>query len=499
MNSEMLNQPDSPTPMDEQPSNDDMLALPTNNSSSASDERDRKQFTLEIHRFMAEVGKPLSKIPIMGYKELDLYQLFKEVTAHGGFNEVVKNVGTWSKIWKRLGNFDPSITDSSFRLKKNYERYLLEYEFKCFPDHRLQAMEFQEKSSLKRSSSSNNFNLTHPTNFSQNTRPHSPSSVSTSTTLSSSSSSVNIQISHASSTGPNFLTHKQDSESSLQISPSFSRKSTLSSSTSTPNLSSLANSNSPKVLKKKRKSLRDLPSRSNSFNSTAPTGSPYNSPSRSSSTNNLHALTSLGFPLTFGDLTVESLGTVIPRYPYVVNGQVYPIGFSSSRMYTSRINPEKQVKYLSQILESGDGPEFVVTASDDPEHPIVSRENPSECWRQILLYFMEIDESSEVSSEELSVCGRMRFGLTQPEVVSLMRELPYYHKAVESTGSLSPTTKRKHQNSDEHVDIAMKAPKFKPYMTRSSSTTNLSSRGDDIGDLESAVATLQGLKYCLVF
>jgi hypothetical protein len=38
--------------------------------------------------FTHSIGKPLSKIPIMGYKELDLYQLFKEVVAFGGFNEV---------------------------------------------------------------------------------------------------------------------------------------------------------------------------------------------------------------------------------------------------------------------------------------------------------------------------------------------------------------------------------------------------------------------------
>jgi len=104
---------------------------------SSAEERERKIFMAEVNKFMAEIGKPLSKIPIMGYKELDLYQLYKEVIGHGGFIEVVKNVGTWSKIWKRLGNFDPSITDSSFRLKKNYERYLLEYEYKCHPDHRV--------------------------------------------------------------------------------------------------------------------------------------------------------------------------------------------------------------------------------------------------------------------------------------------------------------------------------------------------------------------------
>jgi len=120
-------------------------------SLAANEERERKIFMQDLNRFMGEVGKPLSKIPIMGYKELDLFQLFKEVTAYGGFNEVVKNVGTWSKIWKRLGNFDPSITDSSFRLKRNYERYLLEYEYTTFPDHRKQAIEMEKQ--LKKSPS----------------------------------------------------------------------------------------------------------------------------------------------------------------------------------------------------------------------------------------------------------------------------------------------------------------------------------------------------------
>lgn len=147
-------------------------------------------------------------------------------------------------------------------------------------------------------------------------------------------------------------------------------------------------------------------------------------------------------------------------------------------------------------MDSGDGPEFMVTASDDPEHPIVSRESPSECWRTILQYFMNTDESSEVNSDDLSVSGRMRFGLTHPEVSNLLKDLPNFNKAVESTGNMSPTTKRKYQSDDD--ENGQKAPKFKTYMTRSSSTTSLS-RGDEIGDLETAVATLQGLKYCLVY
>lgn len=55
---------------------------------SSNEERERKLFMQDLNKFMSETGKPLSKIPIMGYKELDLFQLFKEVMLCGGFNEV---------------------------------------------------------------------------------------------------------------------------------------------------------------------------------------------------------------------------------------------------------------------------------------------------------------------------------------------------------------------------------------------------------------------------
>lgn len=482
--------------MEEQQTEDivSSLTITSNNSNTTSlspaDERDRKQFALEIHRFMAEIGKPLSKIPIMGYKELDLYQLFKEVTAHGGFNEVVKNVGTWSKIWKRLGNFDPSITDSSFRLKKNYERYLLEYEFKCFPEHRLQAMEFQEKSSLKRSNSSNNLLMVHSPLSSPSSsmsspnisRPHSPSSVSNGPSMMqfshtnsspSSSSSSNIYLSHNSPESPHSYRGGNSKDSKDKSNKSI------------------------KAHKSKRKSSREnsTPSRSNSFN--APSSSPMHISTSS---------TSPKFPLLLGDLTVESLGVIIPKYPYVVNNQVYPVGFTSSRMFSSRINPDREVRYVSQIIDAGDRPEFIVVASDDLDHPIISYESPSECWRNILQHFRDTDDSnsnsSELSSDKLSVSGRLRFGLTHPDIASYLREMPNSDKASDVMSSMSPSptmspsSKRKYKNiSDDSADEGkQKAQKYGDYFSR----RNFASR-DDMDDLESAVATLQGLKHCLVF
>jgi len=96
---------------------------------------DKSKFLEDLDSYTSKVGRPIGKSPVMGYKELDLHQFFVCVMGHGGFDEVVKKVGTWAKIWKQLDNFDASVTDASFRLKRNYERCLLEYEQKRFPSH----------------------------------------------------------------------------------------------------------------------------------------------------------------------------------------------------------------------------------------------------------------------------------------------------------------------------------------------------------------------------
>jgi len=208
-------------------------------------------------------------------------------------------------------------------------------------------------------------------------------------------------------------------------------------------------------------------------------------------------------PLVLGDLTVECLGTIIPRFPYVVDGQVYPIGFTSYRMFTSRLNPDKQVRYTSQIVDSGDRPHFIVTASDDYENPISSYESPSACWRMVLEELMmdnftDTSDHSASSKGKLSVSGRLRFGLTHPSVSSLIRDLPDYDKVLDMFGSMSPSSKRKYMSTsdDSADDSKMKAQRYgSPFSARN---VNFASR-DEMDDLESAVATLQALKYCSVY
>jgi len=401
----------------EKPATEDIVSL------SSNEERERKLFMGDINKFMAEIGKPLSKIPIMGYKELDLFQLFKEVTAYGGFIEVVKNVGTWSKIWKRLGNFDPSITDSSFRLKKNYERYLLDYEYKMFPEHRQQAMEMEKAIQMKKAL--------------HGERPRSPPT--------------------------------------NDVSPVQSRK-------------SLKSSDGAKGKAKKTKR-------------------------RNSSSIKQVAVDKTGakMPLVIGDLTVESLGTIIPQQPYISEKHIWPVGFKSHRSFSSMVNPELRVKYTSEIVDGGDKPQFVVTAEDDPQNPIISY-SPSGAWRTVLKKVFE-KNGGEEAAKNTSVSGALRFGLAHPVVSQLIRDLPNADKCKDFSGeyssspSNSPTFGRKrrfsdeeYSDSDEDFELdATKKQRSSSYDLDTGVTNSLFTSKQELEDLESAVATLQALKYCAVY
>lgn len=393
-------------------------------SLSSNEERERKLFMGDINKFMAEIGKPLSKIPIMGYKELDLFQLFKEVTAYGGFIEVVKNVGTWSKIWKRLGNFDPSITDSSFRLKKNYERYLLDYEYKMFPEHRQQAIDMEKAIQMKKTL--------------HGERPRSP---------------------------PTDAAPVQQPRKSLKSSDGSAKGKTKKNGRKSPAYKELA-----------RDKEAGLPK----------------------------------MPLNLGDLTVESLGTIFPYTPYITEKHIYPIGFKSVRYFSSMTNPELRVKYTCQIVDGGDKPQFVITAEDEPNNSISSY-SPSAAWRTVLKKVY--NKSGEEAKKNTSVSGALRFGLAHPLVSQLIRELPNADKCKDYTGeyssspSSSPTFGRKRRTGDEefsdsdedYEEDTTKKQKLASYDLDATLTNSLFTSKKELEDLESAVATLQALKYCSVY
>lgn len=86
----------------------------------------------KLKAFLATNQTMSYRPPTLGRKEVDLYRLFREVTAYGGCDSVVSKEGTWAKIYRGLDNFSPTETSASFRLKKMYNKYLLAYEKHVF-------------------------------------------------------------------------------------------------------------------------------------------------------------------------------------------------------------------------------------------------------------------------------------------------------------------------------------------------------------------------------
>jgi hypothetical protein len=96
---------------------------------------------MELFAFLASIGKGhLRQLPVMAFHPLDLEQLYLEVSSYGGYQGVMAKLGTWSCIWKSLDHdkrpAKQQMTDASFRLRRIYERYLLEYELDQHPDRR---------------------------------------------------------------------------------------------------------------------------------------------------------------------------------------------------------------------------------------------------------------------------------------------------------------------------------------------------------------------------
>jgi hypothetical protein len=316
-------------------------------------------------------------------------------------------------------HFDPSITDSSFRLKKNYERYLLEYEYKVYPEHRQQAMELEKQIQLKKTQ--------------QTDRPRSP-------------------------------TNEKKPKKNMDVAPI-------------------------KAKKPKRKSysgykdiVRDR------------SGMPK-------------------MPLCLGELTIECLGEIIPSPPYITEKHIWPVGFKSYRFFSSMHNPEVRFKYTSQIIDTGDKPQFVVVAEDDPNNAVISY-SPSGAWRTVLKRVMA-KSGSDDARKSISVSGTLRFGLAHPVVSHLIRELPGAEKCRDYTGawssspSSSPTLGRKRLSSDEEYSdsgddfeeiVTIKKQKRESEFDSAlaSITFSIASK-KELEDLESAVATLQALKYCSVY
>ena len=82
--------------------------------------QEQSEFMYRLKLYIKSYTKGTFKQPTLGKREVDLYRLYREVTAHGGCENVIKKEGTWSRIYRGMDNYSPTETSASFRLKKMY-------------------------------------------------------------------------------------------------------------------------------------------------------------------------------------------------------------------------------------------------------------------------------------------------------------------------------------------------------------------------------------------
>eukprot|EP00173_Palmaria_palmata_P004933 Plantae.Rhodophyta-Palmaria_palmata.ctg7756.p1 GENE.Plantae.Rhodophyta-Palmaria_palmata.ctg7756~~Plantae.Rhodophyta-Palmaria_palmata.ctg7756.p1 ORF type:complete len:325 (-),score=35.52 Plantae.Rhodophyta-Palmaria_palmata.ctg7756:62-1036(-) len=129
------------------------------------------------------------------------------------------------------------------------------------------------------------------------------------------------------------------------------------------------------------------------------------------------------FPIHLGVLTVMSVGRVdFERPSFHTDRTLYPIGFKSSREYTSMNDVDKTCQYVCEILDGGGpAPVFKVTCMDRPDTPFTSP-SPSGCWTNVLT---AVRDATPTDRKRLhtNVSGPEYFGLTNALVQELVQGL----------------------------------------------------------------------------
>uniref|UniRef100_H3CCT3 Transforming growth factor beta regulator 1 n=1 Tax=Tetraodon nigroviridis TaxID=99883 RepID=H3CCT3_TETNG len=127
------------------------------------------------------------------------------------------------------------------------------------------------------------------------------------------------------------------------------------------------------------------------------------------------------FPIVLGGLTVYSLGEIITdRMSFHEESAIYPVGFCSTRVFTSMKNPDQQCLYTCQIKDGGTGPQFEIVPEDDPQNAIVAS-SARTCYANLLKVTAS---SGSKSATPVAPSGEDFFGFSHPTIQNLVQSCP---------------------------------------------------------------------------
>ncbi|XP_054653153.1 AT-rich interactive domain-containing protein 4A isoform X2 [Dunckerocampus dactyliophorus] len=93
------------------------------------DPEERDHFLQQLYKFMEDRGTPINKPPVLGYKDLNLFKLFRLVYQHGGCRKIESGT-VWKQVYMDLGI--PVLNSAaSYNVKTAYRKYLYGFEEYC--------------------------------------------------------------------------------------------------------------------------------------------------------------------------------------------------------------------------------------------------------------------------------------------------------------------------------------------------------------------------------
>ncbi|XP_013889488.1 AT-rich interaction domain 6 [Austrofundulus limnaeus] len=89
-------------------------------------ENSEEQFLKNLYVFMKKRDTPIERIPNLGFKQIDLFVMFKTVNEMGGYHKVTSHQ-LWKRVYNTLGG-NPRSTSAATCTRRHYEKLLLPYE-----------------------------------------------------------------------------------------------------------------------------------------------------------------------------------------------------------------------------------------------------------------------------------------------------------------------------------------------------------------------------------
>ncbi|RXN12953.1 AT-rich interactive domain-containing 3A-like protein [Labeo rohita] len=99
---------------------------PQEKRSEQGEEMTEESFLKDLYLFMKQRDTPIERIPHLGFKQIDMFLMYKTVKELGGYQQVTAQQ-LWKKVYNILGG-NPRSTSAATCTRRHYEKLLLPFE-----------------------------------------------------------------------------------------------------------------------------------------------------------------------------------------------------------------------------------------------------------------------------------------------------------------------------------------------------------------------------------